>query len=83
MIYFLEQKSVCKYKLWVPLIVLIHRRSRIKAEPYRTSSVSNIGHQQHWHPLRKSVNRFLRSADTDSKKKLQTLLRAAESTCDC
>ena len=45
----------------------------------RPMLILNIGR----HPLTKSMNRCLRSADTDSKKKLRTALCRAESTCDC
>jgi len=49
----------------------------------RPMCTSNIRISAHWHPLTTSVNQYLRSADTDSKKKLWTVLRKAESTCDC
>ena len=42
-----------------------------------------IRHQENRHPLRKSVNQCLRSADTDLKKKLRMALHRAKSTCDC
>ena len=56
------------------------KRVKIRERPMY---ILDIGTSEYRHPLRTSVNRCLRSADTDSKKKLRMALWRAESTCDC